>query len=140
MGGWFGISLGVGIAIALQVAVVGRASSTAPPLAVSLALQIAGLLAGAIWAIGQHGFSQLPPLMLQWWWLPIGALGWGIVAALGAAVERGGVTATLAVVVAAQLTSGLGLDRVAGNITLGPRHLVGIALLVVGVILVSTRP
>jgi hypothetical protein len=51
----------VGIGIALQVAIVGRASNTAHPLAVSLALQVAGVAVAGAWAHSTEPGPMLQP-------------------------------------------------------------------------------
>lgn len=138
MGSAIGVAVGIGIAVAIQVAVLGRASKTWHPLGISLALQVAGVLVGGIWAIHQRTWSDVWHITLQWWWLALGALGWGIVAALGFSAARVGVSVTLAYVVAAQLLTGLVVDQMMGQLEVGVRHPVGVALLVLGLILVSS--
>jgi len=137
MGSAVGIAVGIGIAVAIQVAVVGQASRVAHPLAISFGLQISGLLVGAVWIVQQRTWSDVWDLTFEWWWLPLGALGWGIVAALGFSAARLGAGPTLAIVVAAQIITALGLDRLTGQVTLNFRHLLGIVLLVAGVVLIS---
>lgn len=73
------------------------------------------------------------------WKLRLGALGWGIVAALGFSASRLGASTTLAVVVAAQIVAALVLDQIAGRVDIGIRQPVGVLLLVGGVLLVATR-
>ena len=104
------VALGIGAAIAVQVTLVGRASTATHPLAVSLALQIAGVIVGTIWALRRAAWPELTDLATQWWLVPLGALGWGVVAALGFAAARLGTSRTLALVIAAQLTAGLVID------------------------------
>jgi len=135
----FGVTVVVGIAVAIQVAVVGRSSRTIHPLAISLALQISGLLVGGIWALTQQSWQQVGAVSVQWWWIPLGALGWIIVAALGYASAKLGVTTTLALVVAAQLVAGLALDQANGQLALTAKHPVGAVMLVAGVILIASR-
>lgn len=139
MGSAIGMAVGIGIAVAVQVAVLGRASRTWHPLSISLALQFAGVLAGVIWALHHRAWPEVWQVTAQWWWLALGALGWGIVAALGFTAARAGVSRTLAVVVVAQLLAGLVLDQVGGQLEVGVRHPVGVALLVMGLLLVSGR-
>ena len=133
------VAVGIGIAVAIQVKVLGRASRSWPPLSISLALQFAGVLAGVIWALYKRAWPEVWQVTAQWWWLVLGALGWGIVAALGFAAARVGVSVTLAVVVAAQLLAGLGLDQISGQVEVGFRHAAGVALLVGGLLLVLGR-
>jgi uncharacterized membrane protein YdcZ (DUF606 family) len=139
MGSWVVVAAAIGMAVGVQVTVLGEASRRFHPLTISLALQIAGVLVGGVWAIHQRAWSDILEVSLQWWWLPLGAIGWGIVAALGFAAARGGISATLAVVIGSQLVTGLALDQTIGKLDLSVRHLVGVALLVVGVVLVSAR-
>lgn len=139
MGIAIGVAVGIGIAVAIQVAVLGHASRTWHPLSISLALQLAGALGGAIWALHQRAWWELWQVTAQWWWLVLGVAGWGIVAALGFSAARVGVSLTLAVVVSAQLLAALILDQVMGRIELGARHPVGAALLVAGVLLIQSR-
>jgi len=139
MGSAIVIAAVVGVAVAVQVFLVGRASKITHPLAVSVALQVSGVLIGMIWAIYQRATSAVIGVTVQWWWLPLGALGWGIVAALGFSAGRLGASTTLAVVVAAQMLTGLAIDSVVGQVDLGIRQPVGVVLLVGGVLLVATR-
>lgn len=127
----------VGVAIAFQVAILGRASRSAHPLSISLALQAAGLIVGSVWVLARGSWDQVGSVAVQWWWLPVGALGWAIVAALGFASQRIGVSTTLALVVAAQVIAGLVADRLSGETALSIRHPLGIGLLIAGVILIA---
>jgi uncharacterized membrane protein YdcZ (DUF606 family) len=133
------VALLVGSAIAVQVAIVGRASQALHPLAISLALQLAGLLVGLGWLLWSRTWSQLPQIIGQWWWLPLGIAGWVLVAALGFSAARLGTGATLAIVVGAQLVVGLLLDQAVGRLELGTPQLLGATLLVAGAVLVSWR-
>jgi len=139
MGSAVGVAVIVGVGVAVQVAVVGRASRLTHPLAISLALQISGVSVGLVWAFARRSWPEVWSVSVQWWWLPLGALGWVIVAALGFAAARLGASATLAIVVATQLSAALALDLASGRMSLTPRHPMGVALLVAGVILVTTR-
>ena len=139
MGSAVGVAVGIGIAVAIQVAVIGQTSRVAHPLVISFGLQMSGVLVGAVWIIRRQSWSDVWDLMFEWWWLPLGALGWGIVAALGFSAARLGASATLAIVVAAQVITALGVDRLMGQVDLNLRHLLGIALLVSGVVLISAR-
>jgi uncharacterized membrane protein YdcZ (DUF606 family) len=62
-----------------------------------------------------------------------------VVAALGYASGRIGVTVTLGVSVAVQLLVGLAVDVARGHVVLSPRPLVGVLALVAGVVLVLPR-
>ena len=58
MGVAVSVAIGVGLAIVVQVAIVGQASRAIHPLTVSLALQASGLLIGVGFEIEQHhGFE-----------------------------------------------------------------------------------
>lgn len=131
------VAVSVGVAIAVQVTIVGRATRFAHPLSISLALQAAGLVVGSVWMITRGSWGEVGNAAVQWWWLPVGALGWAIVGALGFASQRIGVSTTLALVVAAQLIAGLLVDRLSGDVDFSARHPVGLVLLVVGVLLIS---
>jgi uncharacterized membrane protein YdcZ (DUF606 family) len=100
----------VGVGIAVQVRVLGSASSEHHPLSVSLALLLPGVLAGLVWATVRREWHVVDAVTRTWWWIPLGVVGWLVVAALGAASARIGVAATLAVSIAVQLAVGLLLD------------------------------
>ena len=129
------VAIAVGVAIAVQVALLGSASHRMHPLSVSLALQVAGVLAGALWVTATNGWHVVLAATRFWWWVPLGVLGWLLVAALGFASSRIGVTATLGVSVAVQLLVGLGIDVARGRAVLGPRPVIGVLLLAAGVVL-----
>jgi transporter family-2 protein len=139
MGSALLVAVAVGVAVAVQVAVLGGVTRRMNPLGVSLALQVAGVVAGALWATAAGGWQVVPSAMRSWWWVPLGVVGWILVAALGYASGRIGVTVTLGVAVAVQLVVGLLFDVVRGQTVFGPRPLVGVLLLVAGVGLVLPR-
>jgi transporter family-2 protein len=128
----------VGIGIAIQVAIVGRASSSAHPLAVSLALQIAGVTVAGVWATVNGAWSDVAGVARLWWWIPLGVGGWIVVAALGFAANRVGVAAVLALSISAQLITGLGIDATIGTSLVGSRSFLGVILVLSGVILTTT--
>lgn len=128
----------VGIGIAAQVAIVGRAANTANPLAVSLGLQIAGVGAAGIWATINGSWPEVTTVVRQWWWIPLGIGGWIVVAALGFAASRVGVAVVLALSVGAQLVAGLAIDAATGTNALGVRSFLGVVLVVLGVITMAT--
>jgi transporter family-2 protein len=134
MGVAVAVAIGVGLAIAVQVAIVGQASRAIHPLTVSLALQASGLLIGVGWAVWSRAWPQIAEVVVQWWWLPLGAVGLGVVAALGFSASRLGVSTTLAIVIAAQLLAGLLLDQFSGRIGIGLSESLGAALLIAGVL------
>jgi uncharacterized membrane protein YdcZ (DUF606 family) len=128
----------IGIGIAIQVAIVGRASSSAQPLAVSLALQLSGVAVAAVWATMSGAWPDVASVTRLWWWIPLGIGGWIVVAALGFAASRVGVAAVLAVSVGAQLTSGLVIDAAIGTSLIGSRSFLGVALVISGVMLITS--
>jgi uncharacterized membrane protein YdcZ (DUF606 family) len=133
------IAVGVGVGIAAQVSIVGQASRSIHPLVVSLALQASGLLVATVWAAWTQSWPPVVEVVRQWWWIPLGLLGWGLVAALGFAAARLGASPTLAVVIAAQLIAALALDRLGGRADLDIHNLAGAALLCIGVVLITVR-
>jgi uncharacterized membrane protein YdcZ (DUF606 family) len=139
MGSALLVAAAVGVAIAIQVAMLGGAARWLHPLGLSLALQIAGTVAGAAWATVTGAWHDVVATMRLWWWLPLGVAGWLVVAALGYAPGRIGVTVTLAVSVGVQLLAGLGVDVARGHIVFGPRPLIGVLALTAGVALVLPR-
>jgi transporter family-2 protein len=132
------VAIGVGIAVASQVAIVGQASRSIHPLTVSLALQASGLLIAIGWAIWSRTWPQIAEVAQQWWWIPLGVLGWGIVAALGFSAARMGASSTLAIVITAQLIAALLLDRFVGRIEVSFQAAAGALLLVVGALLITS--
>jgi uncharacterized membrane protein YdcZ (DUF606 family) len=68
----------------------------------------------------------------RWWWLLLGVGGWLVVAALGFAADRIGVTTTLSLSIATQLAVGLVIDVRTGDASIDPRLLAGLALLGAG--------
>lgn len=137
MGSTFAIAVGLGAAIAVQVAVLGRASADSHSLVVSLALQISGTLIGLIWMLHHQSWPVLVRVGLQWWWLPLGVLGWGVVGALGHVSARLGTGITLVVVVTAQLVAGLVIDLATGRVSPSVYQPVAVVLLVAGVLLLT---
>ena len=132
MGSGFVVAVMVGAGIAVQVAVLGRASGQLSPLAVSLALMVPGLLAATIWATVTRSWSDVAVVPGKWWWLVLGVGGWLVVAALGFAADRIGVTATLSLSIATQLAVGVLIDVRTGEASIDPRLLAGLVLLSAG--------
>jgi hypothetical protein len=87
MGSGFVVAVMVGAGIAVQVAVLGRASGQLSPLAVSLALMVPGLLAATIWATVTRSWSDVAVVPGKWWWLVLGG-GWCSVSAGGSSSPR----------------------------------------------------
>jgi uncharacterized membrane protein YdcZ (DUF606 family) len=137
MGVAFVVAIGVGLAIAVQVAIVGQTSRLIHPLVISVALQASGLLVGIAWAIWSRSWPQITDVVHLWGWIPLGAVGWGIVAALGFSAARLGASTTLAIVIAAQLIAALLLDQATGRVEMGVHQPAGALLLIVGVVLIA---
>jgi len=133
------VALVTGVAIAGQVAIVGRTSARVHPLAISFALQAAGVLVGLAWVLWSRSWPGVSEVARAGWWIPLGVLGWVVVAALGFSSARLGTGATLALAITAQVVAGLTLDRLTGSLELGLPQVAGAALLVVGAALVVWR-
>jgi transporter family-2 protein len=130
----------IGIGIAVQVSVLGRTASDTNPLTVSLALQRSGVAVAAVWATSRGAWADVFAVGRYWWWIPLGAGGWILVAALGFASNKIGVAATLALSVAAQLVAGLLIDSATGTHRLSATPALGAALILGGAILVVAAP
>jgi uncharacterized membrane protein YdcZ (DUF606 family) len=131
------VAVSVGLVIAVQAAILSRASTQLPALAVSLGLQISGVLVAAIWATTMDGWTSVMRVAGSWWWIPLGAAGWLVVAALGFAAAHLGVAPALAIVVVTQLGAGVVLDAVTDAAMPTGRQLAGILVLGVGLLLVT---
>jgi uncharacterized membrane protein YdcZ (DUF606 family) len=131
MGSALLLAAAIGIAIGVQVSILGRAAGKFDALTVSMVLQVSGLAAGSVWIAGRAGWGEVLSIARTWWWIPLGLLGWVLVGGLGFVADRAGVTATLALVVAFQLATGLLID---GGV--GVKEVSGLALLTVGAVLV----
>jgi hypothetical protein len=70
------VAVSVGLVIAVQSAVLSRASTQLPALAVSLGLQLSGVLVATIWATTMDGWTPVVRVAGSWWWIPLGAAGW----------------------------------------------------------------
>jgi transporter family-2 protein len=126
----------VGIGIAVQVSILGRSSADTSPLTISLALQLSGVAVAAVWATGRGTWTEVLTIPRHWWWIPLGAGGWALVAALGFAASRIGVASTLALSVTAQLVAGSIADAVSGTGNVSRTSVLGTAMAVAGVTLV----
>ena len=133
------IAILTGVAIATQASMLGSAGRRIHPLSVSLALQLSGVLVGLLWLIWSRSWGEVVEVARAWWWVPLGLLGLVVVAAIGYSAARLGALATLALLVAAQLVSGLALDVRTGSIVLDWRQPLGILLVLGGTVLISTR-
>lgn len=133
------VALVTGVAIAGQVAIIGRTSARVHPLAISFALQASGLLLGLAWVLWSRSWPGVGEVVRMWWWIPLGLVGWVVVAALGFSSARLGTGATLALAITAQVVTGLTIDRLSGALQLGLPQVAGAVLLVVGATLVVWR-
>lgn len=138
MGSGIVVAVLVGLGIALQVSIVGRAAGDTSPLAISFALQLSGVAVAAVWATSRGSWPDVLAIGRHWWWVPLGAGGWIVVAALGFASNRIGVVSTLALSVTAQLVAGLVADSVAGTGHVSVSSVLGAVLTISGVVLILT--
>jgi uncharacterized membrane protein YdcZ (DUF606 family) len=139
MGSALLVAVAVGLIVAVQVALLGDVTRRLHPLAVSVVLQVAGVVGGLVWAAVTHTWADVVAVTRSAWWVPLGVAGWLLVAALGFSSARIGVVATLGVSVAVQLAAGLAFDAVTGRVAVGPRPILGVLLLAVGVALTVQR-
>ena len=139
MGSALVVAAVIGAAIAIQVGIVGRTGERFNVLAISTVLQVGGVAAGIVWLAVRSGWGEVAAIARLWWWFPLGVVGWLLVAGLGFASGRVGVATTLAIAVTSQLGMGLAIDSGAG-LRVGAQSLLGLALLVAGTVLVTTRP
>jgi len=128
-----------GVAIATQASVLGSAGRRINPLSVSLALQLSGVLVGLLWLAWSRSWGDVVEVARTWWWIPLGLLGLVVVAAIGYSGARLGALATLALLVAAQLITGLVLDVRGGSVVLDWRQPLGILLVLGGTVLIAAR-
>ena len=139
MGSALAVASVIGAAIAIQVGIVGRTGERFNVLAISTVLQFGGVAAGTVWMAVRSGWGEVAAIARLWWWFPLGVVGWLLVAGLGFASARVGVATALAVAVTSQLGVGLVIDS--GNgVRVGMQSLLGLAFLVAGTVLVTTRP
>jgi transporter family-2 protein len=101
-------------------------------------LQASGVLIAIGWAVWSRTWPQITEVAREWWWIPLGVLGWGIVAALGFSAARMGASSTLAIVIASQLIAALLLDRLVGRIEISFQAAAGALVLIFGVLLVTS--
>lgn len=124
-----------GITIAVQTWLVGGISESSAPLATSMGLMLAGVLVGAVWLVRASEWAAVGVVVRQWWWLPLGAAGWAIVAVLGWSAHRLGVATALTTVVAAQLCTGVVIDALTGGDRVSISSLAGVFLVIGGALL-----
>jgi uncharacterized membrane protein YdcZ (DUF606 family) len=127
----------VGLGIAVQVSVLGSASSEHHPLSVSVSLQLAGVFAGLMWTSVRGDWRELGAIATSWWWIPLGVGGWLVVGALGYASSRIGSAATLAVSIGAQLALAVILDSRTASGGSSATAVLGVVLVVAGACLVT---
>ncbi len=128
-----------GITIAVQAWLIGGMAESSSPLAISLALMLAGVCVGSAWSLVQHEWGTVGLVVRQWWWVPLGVAGWIIVAVLGWSANRLGVATALGLVVASQLVAGAVIDVLAGEQRNSLSSMAG-ALLVTAGALLMLRP
>jgi transporter family-2 protein len=131
------VAILVGLAVAVQVRILGASSSQYHPLSISFALQLAGVLAGLAWVTAQGDWRTITSVVVSWWWLPLGVGGWCVVASLGFSSARLGVATVLSVSIAAQLVAGLLLDARTTDRGLSVPSVVGATMVVTGVALIA---
>lgn len=133
------LAVAAGVAIAVQVALVGRAADTRSPIAIAMFVQLAGV--GSALAIlllrGRWG-EITDTVAVAGLWLPAGLAGTVIVASLAGASTQIGVAAALGVSVAVQLTASLAWDTRESLVARPLQALAGVVLLAVGAWLVTT--
>ena len=133
------LAVAAGIAIAVQVALVGRAADRASALALTMWVQLGGAAAalaiiavrGRIADVGDSG-------VLAWAWLPAGVCGTIIVSALATATTQVGLATALSVSVAVQLAASTLWDHNQGLLERPLQALAGVALLSAGAVVVAT--
>jgi uncharacterized membrane protein YdcZ (DUF606 family) len=127
----------IGVGIAVQVAILGKASSTIPPAALSMALQGAGLLVGAVWAFATHSWREVISVTQLWWWVPLGALGWGLVGLLAFSSGKIGPGATLALSIGSQLIAAVVIELALNRFGISPTGAIGVGLIIIGGVLIA---
>jgi uncharacterized membrane protein YdcZ (DUF606 family) len=137
MGSGVVIAVAIGIGIAVQTAIVGRGAPGSSPLAVSLALQLSGVAAATVWATTRGRWAEVTVVARQWWWVPLGIVGWVVVAGLAHASRRIGVAPTLGIAVAAQLITALVIDAARADHAVPVPAVVGALLVLAGVVVLG---
>jgi uncharacterized membrane protein YdcZ (DUF606 family) len=128
-----------GLLIALQAVAIGASTERSGPLVASSLVHLAGLALASLWLAFNVSWTQLSHAVRSPWWTLGGIAGFGIVAAVGTAVNRLGVAVTLAITTATQLLVGLLADAARGTATVAPRNILGVVVLVAGAYLVAAR-
>ena len=139
------LSLSAGLSAAVQVAIFGRFGDrvgTLPSFAFSCA--VTAVIAAGVLVIGQRSLGGYAAAWAapRWLWIG-GVLGAFIVFSITLAAPRIGTFATLALIIAGQLTLGTIIDRFglfgAEQIPLSPYRVAGIVLLAAGALLALKR-
>jgi uncharacterized membrane protein YdcZ (DUF606 family) len=128
-----------GVAIALQVALVGRAAETRSAIAIAMFVQLGGLVAALTILVLRGRFGEITAAAgIPWLWIPAGIAGTIIVSSLASASSQIGVAAALGVSVAVQLAASLAWDVRWQLVARPTQAAVGIVLLGAGAWLVAT--
>lgn len=131
--------MAAGVAIALQVALVGRAADTRSPLAIAMYVQLSGFLAAlAVLAVRGRLAEVTAAATVVGLWVPAGLAGTVIVASLASASAQVGVATALGVSVAVQLAASLAWDARSALVMRPAQAVVGVVLLSAGAWLVAT--
>lgn len=139
-------AIATGTIIGIQGGLVRLAGRTLDAARVGMLVNVAGgaLSLAVLLALGVLGAGRPPAVLLAGWpyWAAAGVLGTGILVGMAFALPRVGIAAGLAGVLVGQLAAAVAIDTIgwgAPRIPLsGPRAL-GLALLLVGVVLVLPR-
>lgn len=133
------LAVAAGFAIALQVALIGRAAETRSPLAIAMFVQLGGLCCALAVLLVRGRWQEItdaaPVVAL---WLPAGLAGTIIVASLASASASIGVAAALGVSVAVQLVASLAWDVRWDLVARPTQAAIGVVLLSAGAWLVAT--
>lgn len=133
------LSILAGFAIALQVALIGRAADTRSPVAIAMFVQGGGFLAAlAVLLVRGRVADITDTATIVSTWLPAGVAGAIIVSALASASSSVGVATALGVSVAVQLGASLAWDWRQDLLARPLQALVGVLLLSAGAWLVAT--
>lgn len=133
------LAVAAGVAIAVQVGLIGRAAETRSAIAVAAFVQGAGLLAALTMVLVRGRASDLADTVpLVGFWVPAGIAGTIIVSTMAASASQVGVATAVGVSVAVQLVAGLLWDVRQDIVDRPLQALVGVVLLGAGAWLVAT--
>ena len=133
------LAVAAGVAIAIQVGLVGRAADRASSLAIAGFVQVGGAAAALLVIAVRGRWGDIGDAgVLAWAWIPAGICGTVIVSSLASASSQVGVATALGVSVAVQLAASLAWDQREGLVDRPLQALVGVALLSGGAWLVAT--